>query len=291
MFLMSLWRNVVRRDRVEADLDDEMRGVYAMLVDEKIRAGMTPADARRAAAIELGGIEQVKERVRDVRVGAFLDSFLQDLRYGGRAFLRNPGFTTAAVLTLALGIGANTAIFSLLDAVMFKPLPVPVLGQLFAVYQAAPRITADDVGAAADVVGGTGALMRFSYPAVQTFERQLDRTASVAAMTRSTLFDARLDSKAPTTKVAAQLVSGPFFSALRVRAERGRVLVDSDNQQVDAEPVAVVSHAFWQQRLGGDAAVIGRRITMNDEAFTIVGVIAPPFAGIWADTRVAVWFR
>ena len=121
--LSSLLRNILNRPRVERDLDAELRAYVDMAADERRRAGLTEADARRAALLDVQGIEQVKERVRDARRGALLEQFLQDLSYAGRMFVKNRGFTAAVVLTLALGIGATTAIFSIVDTVIYRPLP------------------------------------------------------------------------------------------------------------------------------------------------------------------------
>jgi hypothetical protein len=121
----SLWRNLAHRERVERDLDDEVDAAVALLVDEQVKAGKTPAEARRHATLTLGGADAVKEQVRTARAGAFVDVLVQDVRYAARSLRRMPGFSFAAIITLALGIGANTTIFTLLDAVIFKPLPVP----------------------------------------------------------------------------------------------------------------------------------------------------------------------
>src|SRR5262247_761553 len=129
--LSSLWRNLFRKARKEQELTEEIDAYLEMLVEQKIKEGLDPAEARRAALIELGGKEQVKEKVREARAGHLIETLWRDLRYGLQALRRDPGFTCVAVLSLALGIGANTAIFSLMDAVLLKMLPVKNPEQLF----------------------------------------------------------------------------------------------------------------------------------------------------------------
>jgi putative ABC transport system permease protein len=123
--LTSLWRNLRHRDRVDRDLDDEVRAVFDILVDEKIRAGMTREQARRAAAIELGRVESITQQVREERTGAAFDALVRDARYGARLLIANPGFTAVVVLSLAIGIGANSALFSVANALLLQSLPVP----------------------------------------------------------------------------------------------------------------------------------------------------------------------
>ena len=136
----SFLRNLFLSRRVEADLDQEVHAHLEMLTEENIRAGMPPKEAQRAARIELGGIEQVKEQVRQKRTGNWLPSVISDCRYGLRQLRKNPGFTAVAVLTLALGIGANTAIFSVVDAVLLRPLPFEAPSRLIAIHEGIPKM-------------------------------------------------------------------------------------------------------------------------------------------------------
>src|SRR5215216_6707005 len=122
--LSSLWRNLFRKDRVDEDLKEEVQAYLELLIETRINQGLNPAEARRAALIEMGGVEQVKESVRDVRMGHFLEIIWQDLRYGARMLLKHKGITAIAAISLALGIGANTALFSVMDAMLLRRLPV-----------------------------------------------------------------------------------------------------------------------------------------------------------------------
>src|SRR5215216_7667028 len=132
--LSSLWRNLFRKDRVDEDLKEEVQAYLELLIETRINEGLKPAEARRAALIEMGGVEQVKESVREVRMGQTLEAIWQDLRYGIRMLVKYPAFTSVAVLTLALGIGANTAIFQLIDAVRLRTLPVKAPQELAVIH-------------------------------------------------------------------------------------------------------------------------------------------------------------
>src|SRR6202041_1961132 len=163
--LKSLLHNLFARQHSDRELDAEVRSYLEHLTEEKMRNGMPPEEARRAARIELGGIEQVKEDVREVRAGAWLDSLLQDLRYGARMLRKNPAFTAIAILTLALGIGANTAIFSVVNAVLLRPLPYNQPDRLVMIMQSNPRF----------------AHVWISYPNLQDWQRNAQSFLQMAA--------------------------------------------------------------------------------------------------------------
>src|SRR5208282_3422461 len=156
--LPSLIRNFARKRQRDEELNAEVTGYAEMLAEEKMREGMKPDEARRAARIELGGVEQVKEQVREVRADAWLDSLLQDVRYGARMLRRNPGFTAVAVVTLALGIGVNTAMFTIVNGFLLRPLPV----------HDAAQITAIPVEEKGFPIGARG----FSYPEFADLRQQ-----------------------------------------------------------------------------------------------------------------------
>ncbi len=278
----SLWRNLVHRDRIERDLDDEVQTVLSLLVEEKIQAGMGREAAHRAAVLELGRVESVKSQVREVRTGASLEIFLQDVRYGARSLKRTPGFTLAAVITLALGIGANTTIFTLLDAVIFKPLPVPAANELVTLYENAPK-------GVADAAGGTGRYLRFSYPRFQRLEQAIGTEGSLAAVARGSRFISRLPGNSQAIPVEGQLVSGRYFETLGITAARGRLLAADDVRVEETEPVAVVSDGFWKRALGASDAAIGQTIVVNGVGVTVVGVTPPRFVGLWTDTEPDLW--
>jgi predicted permease len=210
-----------------------------------------------------------------------LETLWQDLRYSARSLRRSPAFTIAAVLTLAIGIGANTAMFALVDAVLLRALPVPAPKQLFVVRESDPS---GGVSAAE-----TRRMQRFSYQRFIDMTQALPSDVRLAAMTRVTRLSVRTNDGATPAIVSGQLVSGSFFDTFGVHAFAGRLLGDADNRLVDGHPVAVVSDRYWRRQLGAAPDVVGRRISINNQPFTIVGVAAAPFEGPYADDRTEVW--
>jgi predicted permease len=271
--LSSLWRNLVHRDRVDRELDDELSAVFTLLVDEKIQQGLTPEQARRQARIELGGIEPVKQRVQEQRSGALVETLVKDARYAFRMVRANPGFTLIVVLSLAAGIGANSAIFSVANAVMWRSLPVPSAGQLHIV-RAQSRLPMTP---------------RVSYPFFEQLRQGFPDPHGLAAMSRVARVRAQTSDAGEQEAAGVQLVSGDYFSVLALRPLLGRLLTPDDNRTVGGHPIAVVSHAFWQRRLAAAADVVGRNVTLNGARFTVIGVAPEGFAGVWLETPVDAW--
>jgi predicted permease len=263
-----------------------MRAEIAAHLDESteefVRRGLRPDEARRAALRSFGGVAQTEETHRDLRTFRWLEDGRQDLRLALRSLTRHPGFAIVAILTLALGIGANTAIFSLLDAVVFKPLPVPGANELVALYENGPE-------GAPDLAGGTGRFLRFSYPRFERLERALGPYGVLTAVTRSALFVVRLRPDAAPQFSYSQLVSGNFFPMLGLAPERGRLLTPDDVRRDRTVPIAVVSDRFWKRMLGGREDVVGQTLNVNGVTVTVVGVAPPRFVGLWTDREADLW--
>ena len=253
----SFLRNLFSTRRVEADLDEEVHSHLEMLTEEHIRAGMSPKEAQRAARIELGGIEQVKERVRQKRTGNWLHSVISDCRYGVRQLRKNPGFTIVAVLTLALGIGANTAIFSDVNALVLRPFSLPDLDRVVAIWETVPKEDAYNIKAA---------------PA--NFRDWIEQSRSFEYLAASHGWDANLTGEGVAERVEGYQVTSNFFPLLGVPMELGRQIASVDFQQ-GAAAVVILSHGFWQRHLGGDQSVVGKSLLLNGRKFTVIGVAGP----------------
>ena len=259
------------RRRREQELDEELRAYLDAAIDEKMRTGVARGEAVRMARAEIGSLEAVKDHTRDVGWDAQLDSLWRDVRYAARTLRRSPAFSTVAVLTLALGIGANTAIFSVVNAIMLRPLPVERPEQLIALATVYPDST-EPV---------------FSYPAYRRFEADAAQLAEVFAAS-SVRRDAITLDGAPEP-VDHKWVSGNYFTTLGVPAAVGRTLLPADDGLPAGQPVAVLSDAYWNRRFGRDRSVIGRGFRFKATAFTIVGVARRGFFGDTGGEAPDIW--
>ncbi len=260
--LASIVDWVSHRNRAEQRLDDELQSFIELSTAEKIRDGLAPADARRLAVLELGGVEQVKERVRTSRHGGLLDEVARDLRYAVRMLIRNPGFSAIIVLTLALGIGANTAIFSLIDALMLRWLPVRNPQELVQITLREPGET---------VPGGES----FSYPIVRALDGRRDVFAGVAGFSG---FSYEVGPQASVTRVRGAIVTGAYYDTLGLTPVVGRLLTREDDEP-GAPLVAVMSYAYWERQLARSPGVVGDSVRINGLPVTIVGVSPRGFVG------------
>lgn len=269
--LRTLVSRLLGRGRRETDLDDEIAAHLALLAAEFERRGMRPHEARLAARREFGGVSQIKEAYRGQRRLPFLDTLAQDLAYALRQLRRNPGFAAAAVVTLVLGIGANAAIYQVLDAVAFRSLPVREPRRLVQVQ-----------------LLDNGKPQHFSYPLFRDMAARQQVLEGMFATSELPLREAVLRGRGPLRRVSGSLVTGGFFRVLGVRARLGRVLTEDDDR-LAAPPVAVISHAFWDREFGRGADAIGKTLQINKAAATIVGVAPPGFFGETVGSAPDAW--
>jgi predicted permease len=271
---MRFWK------RAETELDREIAHHFHHLAAEYERQGYSRRDALLMARREFGGREQVKEQCRDERRWAWLTGFRQDVVFGIRMMRGAPAVTAAAVLSLALGIGANAAIASLMDVILYRSLPVPHPEQLRLVQWQGHGFPRDLVD------GGSGSMYQdegvdvadfFSYRAFQTMRKSLRDRASLAAYT--ILIPVSVTYEGRPTVAQERPVSGNFFATLQARPSMGRLVLDDDDR-ADAPPVAVVSHRFWATALASDRAVIGKTLTVNGKPHVVVGVLEAGFSGL-----------
>ena len=263
--LRALWKNLSRRNQLDDDLDEELRSYLESVEAEKMRAGMNRDEAYRAARREMGGVDQVRQGVREIRTGVSLDRLAQDLRYGLRTLAKNPSFTLVAVTTLALGIGANTAMFSLLNQVVLRLLPVKEPERLVIV-----RETGDHFG-------NSYGPNTISWP---MFEDLRDHNQVFSGMFCRFAATVDLSDSARAEQIPAELVSGSYFPVLGVGAALGRTIAPDDDAVPDSKPVVVLSYSFWQSYYNGDRSILGRTINLNSQPMTVIGVALPGFDGV-----------
>src|SRR6266436_2381499 len=278
---MSLLRNIAsglrslfRREQVDQELDEELGAYLEMEAAEKMKQGMSRREALRAVRLERGGLELAKEVVRSGSWESFVDTLTQDVRYGLRTLRKSPAFTAVAILTLALGIGANTAIFSMMNGLMLHTLPVRDPEQLVELLHQYP---------------GEPAFNGFSWDAYQVM-RDGNHVFSDLIVGSMNFFTVRGDKLQPQT-VFGGTIGGNFFQALGVRAAAGRLIGPEDVHMGYQAPVAVVSWSFWKSRFDLDPGIIGKKIVVNDDApVAIIGVTQRGFYGLSEHARQDVWW-
>ncbi len=256
-FVLRL-RSLFRRNRVESELSDELRFHLDKLIEQKLARGMDREQARCAALREMGGMEQIKEECRDMRRANYIEHFLQDVRYGARQLRRSPGFTGVAILTLALGIGANTAIFSVVNAVMLRPLPYPHSNRLAWITEYIPLLKAR-ITSGADYVD---------------WKEQNKTLEQITAFDESTSFN--LTGRGVPARVQGASVSASFFPTMEVQPDLGRSFT-ADEDQPNGPHVVVLMHSFWQQYFGSDPKVLGETITLDAAPYAVIGVMPASF--------------
>jgi putative ABC transport system permease protein len=263
--LRSALRNLFARSRVQHDLDADVRAYADLLADEKIRAGMDPGDARRAALVELGGIERVKDDVREIQSGAVLETTARDIRYAVRTLVRRPGFTVVAVVALALGIGATTAIFSVVNGVLLRPLPYREPDRLVAILHEARNPVA---------------------PAnYLDWKRQ---SSLFSAFGAAEYWSGTVTGEVPE-RVQGLKVTSDVLAMTGVSPLLGRSFRTEDDEPTGDRPV-ILSWGYWQRRFGGSRDILGKPLIVDGASYTVVGVMPRgfDFPMFWA-TGVQVW--
>jgi hypothetical protein len=258
---MNWLTRLFRRNALEKDLDREFQFHLDAAAADHARAGLSRDEAIRRARVDFGGPEQMKEAARDARGTRWVEDFVSDGRFALRGMRRTPVFAAAAILTIAIGVGANTAVFSIMDALLRKSLPVERPEELRAVQ----RIGLDD---------DEGLI---SHPLMQRMQAELGSTP-LAAMSGTARLYATIGER--PEGVAAQLVTGNFFATLGVHAQLGRLFGPADDRTLGGSPVAVITEQYWERRFGRDPAVVGKTVRLNGFPMTIIGVLQPAFGGL-----------
>jgi putative ABC transport system permease protein len=263
--------NWFSRKKWEHEANEELRFHIEQQTAANIADGMAPEEARRQAVLQLGAIEGVKEALREQRRGFWLETLWADLRYGLRMMLRSPGFTLTAILTLALGIGANTAIFSVVYAALLRPLPYPAADQLVIVYEAKPQQDIKKTGA--------------SYPNFEVWRRENHVFSELAG---SATHDLTLTGQGEPFLVETGVVTPETFSLLGINPLLGRTFVPDDGRK-GAPPVVVLNEKLWRDRFGADPKIIGSSISLDKRSFTVVGVMPAGFRSPVLGPKQEIW--
>ena len=266
---MTWWQRLFHRTQYEEQLEKELRHHLDLHTDDLISQGYSPEEARRQAHLALGGPEQVKEKCRDARGTRWLEELLQDLRIGVRMMRKNPGFTLVVTATLALGIGANTAIFGLVDALLLRPLPVA---------KAPSELVL--------LTRGDGRGPTLSYPDFTVLRERNEVLSDLALYTQAPI---SFGNNVRSEVVLGALVSANYFDVLGINPSFGRTFLPEEDRTPGAHPVVVLAHSFWQSRFNSDHSLVGQTIVLNNRRFTVVGIAPQGFDGESPPMKVSLW--
>ncbi len=274
--LLYRLRALSRRGAVEAEMDDELRAHLERQVEKYVQSGLSPDEARRRARMEFGGLDAVKEECRDARGVLFLETTLQDIRYGLRQLRRSPGFTVVAVLTLALGIGANTAVYSLVDTILLRPLPYRNPERLAVVSETVPQMGGDtEIGMAAG-----------EYLDYRDHNRSFVQTAAYEPA------GFNLTGEGTPLRVNAAAVTASVFPLLGVSPRLGHTFT-ADAEHLGSTPEAVLSYSLWKNHYGAAPGILGKTIRLDEKPYVVVGVMPASFQfpsdGAPLSERVDLW--
>lgn len=277
IFLLRL-RNLFLKERLDRDLQDELTSHLEMHIADNLRAGMSPEEARREALLRLGGLEQTKESVRDRQLLPWLDSLRHDAIFGYRQLVKNKVTSLAAILSLALAIGACTSAFRLIDAILLRPLPVSYPERLYSL----GRSVNDFDDKPMDFDG-------WAYPDFQLMRDAAKGQADLLAISYADRVDLTYKSDLEMEKANLQYVSGNLFAAFGLQPVLGRLLTPDDDTTPGAHPVAVLSHDYWTRRFAQDPQVLGKTFRIGNNLFQIVGVSQSPFTGTEPGTMIDIF--
>src|SRR5690242_5534132 len=272
-----------RREALAEELRAEMDAQLEMEIEENLSRGMTPEEARVAARRAFGNRAQIQERAVEAWAFRELEILIQDFGYGARMLWRNPGVTAVAVLSLGLGMGASTAIFGIAHALMFRALPVRQPEELVVVRVDDPWHDTPNYGVPYTMFGAQETLAPFFAGIAGV--GPVDRSNVIVRPKRAGDGPGFTDPE----PVHFSMVSGNYFPLLGLQARLGRTITADDDRRAGGHPVAVISHRYWERRLGGDAEPIGRILAVNGTAFTIIGVMPANFTGHWVGRPTDVW--
>jgi predicted permease len=281
MSRFSRLANAIRSQSLDRDLNEEMSDHLERHSEALHEQGLNPEDARRKALVHFGNLTQLREQSREARLSTALETTLQDVRYAWRGLLRSPGFSATAIVSLALAIGANTAIYSIVDAAILRPLPVPEPDRLFTL--ASPRIEAPGSDA-------SGENESFSYPLYLQFREAVGNIAHLALFSYAGPREVQTpDTNAPIEKAVIQFTSGEAFETLKIPPALGQPFTRELDRVPGGHPVAMISHEYWMRRFAADTQVIGRSLEIEGKHYSVIGVAHKGFFGIEPGKFVDIW--